>query len=169
MTDSLAAMFARDNLHLTVLPTIGRLRPTDARTRFYLNQNAKWHDGGESPPTMSNSRSMRSRIRTLVHPIPKLSGGDGVLAGDRRAHVRDRRKEPLFTFLYDLFGVVVPKHIWESVPIADWRTDGGATGQDPSRVVGSGPWKFQEWRQGESISFVRNDDYYQKVPTWIRT
>jgi peptide/nickel transport system substrate-binding protein len=27
-----------------------------------------------------------------------------------------------------------------------------------------GPWKFQEWRQGESISYVRNDDYYQKAP-----
>ena len=24
--------------------------------------------------------------------------------------------------------------------------------------------KFQEWRQGESITLVRNDDYYQKVP-----
>ena len=60
--------------------------------------------------------------------------------------------------------MVIPKHIWENVPVADWRTDGGATGQDPSRVVGSGAWKFQEWRQGESITAVRNDDYYEKVP-----
>ena len=31
-------------------------------------------------------------------------------------------------------------------------------------MVGSGAWKFQEWRQGESVTLVRNDDYYQKVP-----
>ncbi len=61
-------------------------------------------------------------------------------------------KEPLFTFLYELAPVVIPKHIWENVPIADWRTDGGATGQDPSRVVGSASCKFQEWRPGESIT-----------------
>jgi peptide/nickel transport system substrate-binding protein len=73
-------------------------------------------------------------------------------------------KEPLWTFLNDFYSVVIPKHIWENVPVADWRTDGGATGQDPTRVVGSGAWKFQEWRQGESINFVRNDDYYGKVP-----
>ena len=63
-----------------------------------------------------------------------------------------------------LVACIIPKHIWESVPVADWRTDPGATGQDPSRVVGSGPFKFQEWRQGESVTLVRNDDYYGKVP-----
>ena len=47
---------------------------------------------------------------------------------------------------------IVPKHIWENVPVADWRNDPGATGADPSRVIGSGPWKFQEWRQGESVT-----------------
>ena len=63
-----------------------------------------------------------------------------------------------------LVAYIVPKHIWESVPFADWRTDPGATGTDPSRVIGSGPFKFQEWRQGESVTLVRNDDYYGKVP-----
>ena len=31
-------------------------------------------------------------------------------------------------------------------------------------MVGSGAWKFQEWKQGESVTLVRNDDYYGKVP-----
>ena len=31
-------------------------------------------------------------------------------------------------------------------------------------MIGSGPCKFQEWRQGESVTLVRNDDYYGKVP-----
>jgi peptide/nickel transport system substrate-binding protein len=74
-------------------------------------------------------------------------------------------KEPIFTFLYELLSAyVVPKHLWEGVPVADWRHDPGATGTDPSRVVGTGPFKFQEWRQGESVTLVRNDNYYGKVP-----
>ncbi len=31
-------------------------------------------------------------------------------------------------------------------------------------MVGSGAWKFGEWRPGESITLTRNDDYYDKVP-----
>ena len=73
-------------------------------------------------------------------------------------------KEPLYTFLYDLMAFIVPKHIWESVPFADWKNDPGATGTDPSRVIGSGPFKFQEWKQGDSVTLVRNDDYYGKAP-----
>jgi ABC-type transport system substrate-binding protein len=59
---------------------------------------------------------------------------------------------------------IIPKHIWEIVPVADWHSDPGSTGQDPARVVGSGAWKFQEWRQGKSVTLDRNDHYYQKVP-----
>jgi peptide/nickel transport system substrate-binding protein len=31
-------------------------------------------------------------------------------------------------------------------------------------VIGSGPFKFQEWRQGESVTAVRNDEYHSKAP-----
>src|SRR5215204_2923919 len=49
-------------------------------------------------------------------------------------------KEPLVTFFNDIATWIIPKHIWETVPVAEWRTDPGATGQDPTRVVGSGAW-----------------------------
>ena len=31
-------------------------------------------------------------------------------------------------------------------------------------MIGSGPFTFQEWRQGESVTAVRNDEYHGKVP-----
>ncbi len=41
----------------------------------------------------------------------------------------------------------------------------GSTGTDPSRVVGSGPFKFVEINEGEgTTTMVRNDDYWDKVP-----
>jgi peptide/nickel transport system substrate-binding protein len=56
----------------------------------------------------------------------------------------------------------MPKHIWENVAPEAWPNDPGSTGQDPSRVVGTGPFKFQEWKQGDSVTLVRNDAYYDK-------
>ena len=138
----------------------------DGRTyTFHLNQDARWHDGVDI-----TAEDVQFSFDALANPDLGSSYSSNFLDATESWQVIDEHtfevvaKEPLVTFLYEMHSVVVPKHIWESVPIADWRTDGGATGQDPARVVGSGPWKFQEWRQGESISYVRNDDYYQKAP-----
>ena len=132
---------------------------------FHLNKDAKWHDGVDI-----TADDVQFSFDALADPDLGSSYSHSFLEATESWRVIDEHtfevvaKEPLYTFLYELHTVVVPKHIWESVPISEWRTDGGATGQDPSRVVGSGPWKFQEWRQGESVSYVRNDDYYQKAP-----
>jgi peptide/nickel transport system substrate-binding protein len=138
----------------------------DGRTyTFHLNQDAKWHDG-----TDITADDVQFSFDALANPDVGSSYTQSFLDATESWRVIDEHtfeavaKEPLFTFLYDLVTWVIPKHIWESVPVADWRTDGGATGQDPTRVVGSGPWKFGEWRQGESITMNRNDDYYGKVP-----
>jgi peptide/nickel transport system substrate-binding protein len=58
---------------------------------------------------------------------------------------------------------IVPRHIWESVPIAEWAADGGSTGQDPSRVIGSGAFTFVEWIQGDHITLAKNPNYYDTV------
>ena len=138
----------------------------DGRTyTFHLNQDAKWHDG-----TDITADDVQFSFDALANLEVGSAYTQSFLDAAESWRVIDEHtfevvaREPLFTFLYDLVTWIVPKHIWENVPVADWRTDPGATGQDPARVVGSGPWKFQEWRQGESVSLVRNDDYYGKVP-----
>ena len=138
----------------------------DGRTyTFHLNQDAKWHDG-----TDITAEDVQFSFDALANKEVGSSYTESFLQATESWRVVDEHtfeavaKEPLYTFLYDMVTWVIPKHIWENVPVADWRTDGGATGQDPSRVVGSGAWRFQEWRQGESVSLVRNDDYYGKVP-----
>jgi peptide/nickel transport system substrate-binding protein len=139
---------------------------SDDRTyTFFLNKDAKWHDG-----TPITAADVQFTFDSLKDPDLGSSYSQSFLESTESWRIIDDHtfevvaKEPLVTFLYDMFAIVIPKHIWESVPVKDWRTDGGATGQDPSRVVGSGAFKFQEWKQGESITLVRNDDYYQKVP-----
>ena len=149
----------------TGLADYWEIAPDGVTYTFYLNKDAKWHDGVDvtaedvkfSFDAMANPDLGSSYQQNFRDTVASWR----VIDDDTFEVVA---KEPLITFLYDLASVVIPKHIWESVPINEWRTDGGATGQDPSRVVGSGAFKFVEWKQGDSISYVRNDDYYQKKP-----
>lgn len=55
---------------------------------------------------------------------------------------------------------IMPKHIWESVPFAEWTSAPGSTGTDPTQVIGCGPFKFVEWVQGDHATITRNDDYF---------
>jgi len=71
-------------------------------------------------------------------------------------------KDRFATFLENTVALVaiMPKHIWQDVPAADWGTDPGSTGQDASRVFGSGPFKFVEWVQGDHVGLEKNADYW---------
>jgi peptide/nickel transport system substrate-binding protein len=70
-------------------------------------------------------------------------------------------------FLNNAGFFIIPKHIWESIPRDQWATDPGSTGQDPSRVVGTGPFTFESWTQGQEIRLVRNEQYTPR-PVWIK-
>ncbi len=59
---------------------------------------------------------------------------------------------------------IMPAHIWADVLFADWAADGGSTGVDPTRVVGTGPFTFVEWQQGTSATLNKNPDYWDDVP-----
>jgi peptide/nickel transport system substrate-binding protein len=59
------------------------------------------------------------------------------------------------------FGIL-PKHIWENVPPGEWGSDPGSTGQDPARVIGSGPFKFVEWQLGDHVTITKNVDYWDQ-------
>jgi peptide/nickel transport system substrate-binding protein len=141
------------------------IAPDGKTYTFYLNQDAKWHDG-----VAITADDVQFSFDALANPEVASAYGQTFIESTESWRVIDEHtfelvaREPLWTYLIDLYSVVIPKHIWEDVPVAEWRTDGGATGQDPTRVVGSGPFKFGEWRQGESITLSRNDDYFQKVP-----
>lgn len=132
---------------------------------FSLNPNARWHDG--VPVTAADVEfsfdALANEETGSVYTGTFLQAVDSYRAVDDNTFEMVA-KEPRFDFLYSLVAFIVPKHIWESVPFSEWATDPGATGEDPSRVIGSGPFKFQAWNQGASVELVRNDEYHGKVP-----
>ncbi|HEV2527855.1 MAG TPA: peptide ABC transporter substrate-binding protein [Thermomicrobiales bacterium] len=62
------------------------------------------------------------------------------------------------------YAPIMPAHIWGEVPFASWQEDPGSNGLDPARVVGTGPFRFNEWQQGTSVSLLKNENYWGDVP-----
>jgi peptide/nickel transport system substrate-binding protein len=141
------------------------IAPDGVTYTFHLNQDVTWQDGTDltaadvifSLDALANLEVGSSYSQSFIDATASWRAID-----DDTVEIVAR--EPLFTFLYDIVTWIIPRHIWEDVPVADWRADGGATGQDPSRVVGSGPFRFREWIQGDSVTLDRNDDFFGHVP-----
>jgi len=143
------------------------LAPDGLTYTFHLNKQATWHDGVDF-----TAEDVKFSFDAVLDPNTGslyTSSVNEVVASYRvvdpdtfEITARDRFVSFLFNGPGGVF--IVPKHVWESVDVSAWSFDGGSTGQDPSRVVGTGPFKFQDWVQGERVTVVRNDAYYDVVP-----
>ena len=137
--------------------------PDGVTYTFHLNQDATWHDGTDLT------------ANDVVFSIDYATSEEGIYAyrSDVQTELASYRaidddtvemvtNGQIAPFLYDVPGTVyvIPRHIWEDVPFANWQNDPGSTGQDPARVVGTGPFKFQEWVQNDHVTLVRNDAYW---------
>lgn len=62
----------------------------------------------------------------------------------------------------DVPSYVMPKHIFETIPVADWSTSEYARAS--SKFVGLGPFTVKEAIEGESVVFVANEYYFDGKP-----
>lgn len=136
---------------------------------FHMNPNAKWHDGQpvtaddviftfDSVLAEDSLSARRSGVQNSLKSYTKINDYTvELVAVDRLAN-----------FVNDTAGQfgIVPKHIWEGIPFADWGAAAGSTGQDPTKVIGSGAFKFVEWVRNDHVTVARNADYWdtQNVP-----
>ncbi len=135
---------------------------------FHLNRDATWHDGrpvtsGDCVFTVDAVLDQRSLsgIQSIFNKVI-----EGYRAIDDHSFELVAR-QPIATLLDNSVGslAILPRHIWEPVPLEEWGAAPGATGTDPSQVIGSGPFRFKEWVRDGYVSIVRNDAYW--VPEMI--
>lgn len=134
---------------------------------FYLQENVTWHDG--EPFTAADViMSMDAQSDPSTNSAYTSSFIDTVAAyeavDDYTVRVTATDIFPQLLFFGNAYFPVMPEHIWGDIPFADWGADVGATGEDPSRIVGTGPFKFVEWNVGATVTLTRNEDYWDKVP-----
>jgi peptide/nickel transport system substrate-binding protein len=130
---------------------------------FHLNPNATWHDGQPvtaddvvfSFDSILDEQSLSTRTSRVAPALASYRAID-------ETTIEMVGFAPSATFLEDtaMQVYILPRHVWQDVPVGEWGSDPGGTGTDPSRVVGSGPFRFVEWVINDHVTLERNADYW---------
>lgn len=172
LTSSVPALFAADvwadglmtyDNKGSRLPRLATKWETSADGRTYtfsLREGVKWSDGqpftAEDVVFTLNSFGKFNTYLTKLIPLVEEAS-----APDAKTFVL-KLKQPL-TATLDLFDKEVfplmPKHIY----------DGQDIPTHPANLapVGLGPFKFDSWQSGQSITFVRNENYWEEGKPYL--
>ena len=124
---------------------------------FFLRKDARWHDG--QPFTSKDVKFTFDLVREAKDAPAQLrlnprkewyANVEAIEAPDPYTVVfRLKRPQPsLLSMLASGYSPVIPAH----VSLAEHR----------SRCLGTGPFKFKEWKRGQSLELVKNPDYFVK-------
>ena len=124
---------------------------------FFLRKGVKWHDG--QPFTSRDVKVTFDLVREAPDAHGKLrlnprkdwyASVEAIEAAEPYTVVfRLKRPQPsILMMLASGQSPIYPAH----VPLSDQR----------NRCVGTGPFKFKEWRRGEFVEYVKNPDYFVK-------
>ena len=151
--------------HGAVLPALADRWTAERDGRrfvFHLRPGVRFHDG--SPLTAQTVAASVRRVldpRTRggrAWPLLPIAGADDYAAG-RAADVRGMQTLGDTAIAFDLVEplAVFPKFL--AMPVAAVVPDPAPQdlGEHP---VGTGPWRFVDWRHDDYLSFVRNPDYW---------
>jgi peptide/nickel transport system substrate-binding protein len=150
---------------LTVIPTKanGGISPDGKTFTWHLRRDAKWSDG--VPFTADD---VIFSVHAVLNPANNVISRDGwdliqsVEAPDKYTVVM-HMKQPYSAFLSTFFSTgganpcLIPKHILGSLPDinhADYN----------SKPIGIGPFVYKDWKRGESVELVPNDNYFRGKP-----
>ena len=127
---------------------------------FKLRRDVKWHD--ERPFTADDVVFTYQAMINPKTPAPFKEGFlliKDVTAPDPYT-VRVRYGEPYARAVETWNTDMLPKHLLESF------AEAGTLRESPqnSWPVGTGPYRFQEWKPGEKVVLVANPEYYEGRP-----
>lgn len=129
---------------------------------FELQSGVKWHDG--KPFSAADVVFSVDKFLRETHPRGRLIINKYIesIRALNELTVEFKLKEPFSPFM-SMFVVdnmpMVPKHIYEGT---DFRNN--PANQTP---IGTGPFKFKEWKKGSHIVLTRNPDYWKKGQPYL--
>lgn len=153
------AFLLRDNVYegLVRLDPSGKVQPglatwdlsSDGRVyTFHLKDGVKWHDG--TPLTADDVKFSYDRAKSGTPPNPHKDYWAPVQSVDvvDSKTVKVTLSQFSFNFLFHMGA--------GSAAIVSPKTEGS----NATKAIGTGPFKFDSWNRGASLTIVRNDAYW---------
>ena len=126
---------------------------------FHLKKNVFWHDGQQF-----TAADVKFTYETIKSP-----DYTGVRTNDLKSiteieapddfTVKIHLDKPYAPLLSKLTLGIIPKHIFETVPVAQMEES-----QANLKPVGTGPYKLAEWQRGQVVSLEANARYFGEGP-----
>ena len=142
-----------------VVPSLAKSWEFDGETctyTFHLEEQVRWHDG--EPFTAGD---VKFTIEAIMDPengsenAPNYEDVEEITVLDEHT-ISFRLSAPNAAFLDYMTMAILPKHLLEG---EDMQTS------DFFRSpVGTGPYKLAGWDEGQAITLVKNEDYFQGEP-----
>lgn len=133
--------------------------PNHLEYTFYLRRDVKWHDG--QPFTADDVLYSFAKIKDPAVEAPFLRVYYADITEVKKIDdytVKFVYAKPYFRALIMCGGIpLLPKHIFD---------DGSDFSQNKNNrlPIGTGPYRFVEWRTNKQIDLVRYEDYWGKKP-----
>lgn len=148
-----------------VIPSLAKDWTFDEETctyTFHLEEGVKWHDG--EPFT---AEDVKFTIEAIMDPengsenAPNYEDAQEITVVDDHT-ISFQLAAPNVAFLDYMTMAVLPKHLLEGENMQE---------SDFFRhPVGTGPYKLEDWEEGQAITLVKNEDYFKgaaKIDTVI--
>lgn len=127
---------------------------------FVLRKDVRWHDG--EPFTSRDVVFTYNSIMDETVASPRKPDFDLIqtLTAPNPHEVAITYRKPYSPALNSWMIGLLPAHILEGKPTSWWNDEFNR------HPVGTGPFKFANWKTNESLRLVRNPDYWQGAP-WL--
>ncbi|WP_270936238.1 ABC transporter substrate-binding protein [Falsiroseomonas oryzae] len=136
------------------LATSWQASPDGLTYTFRLRPSVKWHDGRDFTSAdvafsaMQVWKTMHPRGRAVFANLTAVETPDALTAVFRLSGP----SPVLLSALHAYESQILPRHLYEGTDIA--------TNPANAAPIGTGPFRFREWRRGQFILLERNPDYW---------
>lgn len=175
------SLFSQNN-DLEFEPSIGKeweLNEDNTEMTVHMEEGVKWHDGEEltahdvvftfqsmADPDYVSAGGVRTYYVDQLKGYEAYNSGEtdefeGVVAEDDYTVVF-KWEEPNVTPEYLANFNIIPKHVFEDIPVKDMPKAEEST--QPGKVIGSGPFQFTDMVEREQYVLEKHEDYWEGEP-----
>jgi peptide/nickel transport system substrate-binding protein len=129
------------------------ISPDGLTYTFKLHPDIVWHDGAKF--TSEDVKFSLGQINSKLHPYHGAMNSIAAFEAPEPNVFVLKLKHPqasLITSLGNFCGAILPRHVWEGKDAA----------RDPhnKNPIGTGPYKFVEYKVGQHILYAKNEKYF---------